>query len=181
MKSVGLALLFWSSAGFAVAQPYTYTQYAAAPLLTVPLYGAGYAPAQPPAAQQGGDDRLKRIEEKLDRLLKLLEEGAEEPAADAKDAAKPSAALVNAATKCYACHSPAAAPDKGGKFVIFDDKGAIRTNLSTRDLRKIQTEVGEGTMPPPDSGQRLSGDEKSELFKFFKGMGQTQAAPKKEE
>lgn len=58
--------------GLAVAQyGTTYNAKYVTPTVAVPLYGAGFSEGAAPSAA-ADDDRLKKIEEKLDRLIELL-------------------------------------------------------------------------------------------------------------
>lgn len=141
--------------------------------IIVPLHGAGYlagqdpnavppVPPPPPAGQPadpqpaGGQTQLDRIEAKLDKLLKALEDapGESKPPDGAASAPDASAKAVGSAmTKCAQCHSTEAATVKGGDFVMFDkaDKdGKVRFIVKDgRDLRRIVQKVNSGQMPKP--------------------------------
>ena len=181
MRIVTIAALL-GVAGVAPAQ-YHNGQYVAGAYTATALYGVGYLPAAPQAQQAQDNDRLKRIEEKLDKLidtLNKLAEGDGPPAESEKPAADVPKALSSGAAKCAGCHTPAVAKERGKGFVLFDDQGRFRQTLTGRDLRHLNEEVSGGTMPPPDSGVKLTKDEKEELLKVFKALGQ-QPGQKKEE
>jgi cytochrome c553 len=167
----GLVLLLGCIA-FAT-DPY-YRPVVVAPVkVQVPLYGAGYTQA---AVEGGGfaeADRstLRRIEDKLDRVLKIAEaaEGppADKPAEPAQGGeARPGDALRAAAGKCVACHHVDKFEKSGGGFQLFGADGSF-AKLSDRDRRKVAQMVESGQMPP-EGRPPLSAEEKSALAGQFK-------------
>src|SRR5262245_44081576 len=131
MKRTTAALLVLIFAGAAWATG----QYVVAPAtVVVPHYAAAHVPAEQHA---DGDrlaaieSRLRRIEDKLDEILKLAKEGTEPAEPTAAD---PSAreVLKTAAAKCAACHHADVFEAKGAGFQLFtaDGKFAKLTNRS---------------------------------------------------
>lgn len=145
--------------------------YPATAYVKIVAYGASLIPLAPQAAAQKADDtaeRLKRLEEKLDRLLKLLEQQGGQPAAAQQPGAAPSA-LVSAATKCAACHFPDVADEKGVGFTFFNKEGdivAVPERDRRRAIDRINSDDPKKKMPPPASGA-LTAAEKTELLKVF--------------
>jgi cytochrome c553 len=170
----GLVLLLGCIA-FAT-DPY-YRPVVVAPVkVQVPLYGAGYTQA---AVEGGGfaeADRstLRRIEDKLDRVLRIAEaaEGQQpeqppaKPAEPAQGEADPAKALRAAAGKCVACHHVDKFEKSGGGFQLFGADGSF-AKLSDRDRRKVAQMVESGQMPP-EGRPPLSAEEKSALAGQFK-------------
>lgn len=140
------------------------------PTVTVPLYGAGLAQAPAPAPGDVTDVKadLKRIEEKLDRLLKLLEDAAkDDPSGPAK---APGSALSSGATKCAACHFPDVAEQKGGGFKLFTAAGAfaqLTPRQRTQVVKRVTTADPSFLMPPPKSDVRLTDAERAALVSEF--------------
>lgn len=156
----------------------TVSYYAPQLYATMPLYGAALAatPAQPQAQADPVRDDVRALREEIAELRKLLQqllsEGGPQRAPDVP------AALQSAATKCYACHGPETAKDKGGGFVQFTPEGSFR-QFTSRDLRKLIQEVSEGTMPPKESGQALTKEEQTALLNVFKSLANPPREDKK--
>jgi hypothetical protein len=152
-------------------------------LLRQPLFGAGWVPpepAAPPAARAEAapdGDQLRRIEEKLDRLLRLLEglageepggPKAERPVADGK------ADLFSAAVNtCVTCHSDRTSK-KGDEFVLLrhgpktadgQETVAIRDDLGRADLRRIVKKIEAGDMP---KSKKLTPEERDAILTEFR-------------
>lgn len=172
-KLVCLAVVFVAVLAFGAVVQAQYRQYAA-PTLTLPLYGAGLA-TEKEDSPPPGDDRLSRLEAKvdkiqatLDRLLKLAEEEAAGPPTPARGAAQPNQAALNSgATKCANCHAPAVAEKKGDGFVMFVEtpNGLNFSSLRAADRKRIVDKVGAGEMPKPP--HQLSTDEKAAIIAAF--------------
>jgi mono/diheme cytochrome c family protein len=162
------SLLGWACvAGGTFGAGVVYGQYAANTYVTIPHYGAGAGPqtGEPPPAEPQ-PEWAKRVEQKVDKLLKLLEELDDKT----PDKAAPVAAgnaLQSAAETCARCHAADNFKAKGDGFQLFNDKGEFR-ELSDRDVRKIVKELEGRTMPPPKSGNNLREDEYSALIGAFK-------------
>lgn len=142
------------------------------PAATVALYGAGYASQEQPAPA-GDNDRLAQLEAKVDKILKLLETLLEEEKRDdgpekAQNQGQAQSPLAAGAGKCAGCHAPATAK-KGGDFVLYEEKvdGLHFKQLSARGLQKVVREITDGSMPPKDSGVRLTPDERAALLATF--------------
>jgi mono/diheme cytochrome c family protein len=149
--------------------------YNAYPTVSVPLYGVGLAPQQPATPGEGNsvEERLARMEAKLDKLLKLIEDELTpvDPPADPKAAAsQPPAALISGASKCANCHMPTTAGDKGGGFALFTAAGTF-ANLNQRQLAQVRKRLATTDpsfqMPPPGSGTVLTDPERAALVSAF--------------
>jgi mono/diheme cytochrome c family protein len=145
-----LILTVTAGAGLCLAQ---YGSQATYPTTTLPLYAGGMVQAQPPAAEAPAAEPpwVQRIEGKLDRLLKLVED---EAGADPKAKAGGGAgdALVSAAGKCAACHAPDVAKQAGGDFTFFqkDGDGLQMIPASTEnEWRTLRRNLPK--MPPADN------------------------------
>lgn len=134
----------------------------------VPHYGAGLAPEQPAAAAPPGEvqpEWAKRLETKIDRMLKLLDELDATP--DEKTGAKPptAAALQSGAEVCARCHSATTYASDGNSFQLFDEAGAFR-KFNERDIDKIVGELVKERMPPPKKA-KLTKEERVALIEAF--------------
>lgn len=143
-----------------------------APTVVIPLYGVGMAQTQEPPKDAVLDalaklsERLAAVEAKLDALLKLVDE----PAQDQKSAAQPTEVLVSGATKCASCHLPNIAESKGGGFRLFTPAGTFAT-LTPRQLAQVRKRLATTDpsfqMPPPKSGPTLTDPERAALVAAF--------------
>lgn len=159
----------------ATARPNRTQQYVTpSAFMRVPLSGASWVnPEEQPAAQPppSNDERLKRLEEKVDRILKLLEDDSAAPQPPAEDT-KSQAQLQAALSTCVGCHNDRDAAKKGDRFVLFnvnkDGQSVFRDDFDKRELRKIQNEVTDGTMPRKSSGKKLTPEQKTALLDEIK-------------
>lgn len=156
-----------------------------ATFIQIPYYTAVYVPSYaPPAlavpapaapavgsASPGGDLReVLTLMRSLDTRLKRLEGPPPpnpNPAVETKvpgplDAA---AGLRAMSTKCAKCHTDKTAADAGGGFIMFT--GDALTALNDKQIRRILTRTGRGTMPPPKSGIVLSDEEAGAIVAMF--------------
>lgn len=163
--------------GIAIATSYPTVAPVAA--IVVPHYAAGYTP--PPAADDkppaetpvpftdADRSRMRRIEDKLDELIKLAKESNELPADPNKPAPapapnpKPPSPLLSAATVCAGCHHADVFENKGGGFQLFKEDGTF-AKLAARDVKHLQEMVTAGKMPPEKTGRKLSDEEKAALI-----------------
>lgn len=159
------------SLAFAGASNPTYP--VATPTVTMPLYGAGLAPQQPPAPSGASvEERLARLEQKIDRVLKIIEDAAADEKANGAPAPPRSnrETLIGGATKCAACHHADVADAKGGGFKLFTAAGAFAP-LSARQKQQVSkrlvTNDASFLMPPPASGVKLTDDERAALVAEF--------------
>lgn len=140
------------------------------PVVTVPLYGAGLT--QQPDNKESVEERLIRIESKLDKLLKIIEDELvpDPPPSDPKASTLPTAALISGATKCAGCHAADKSEEKGGSFALFTPAGTFAT-LNNRQLlqlrKRLVTTDPSFQMPPPKSGVLLTESEKAALVAAF--------------
>lgn len=74
-----------------------------------------------------------------------------------------------AKARCFSCHAPAAAEEKGKGFVLFTEDGKLE-QFSINDWRRINKKVEKGEMPPEGA---LSPGEKG-VFKKIPIRGQPQ-------
>jgi mono/diheme cytochrome c family protein len=160
----------WSLLGWACVAAGTfgagvvYGQYANG-TITVPLYGAGAAPAATEGEPQ--PEWAKRVESKVDKLLKLLEELDDKTPDKAAPVAAAGNALQAGAEACAKCHAADNYKEKGDGFQLFTADGSFR-EFSDRDVRKILKELESGTMPPPKSSVKIAGPERAALVEAFK-------------
>lgn len=109
----------------------------------VPAYGVQYPdPAELAAAVKELTAELRLLREELARLKSPGPVGLTAPAP------RPADGLAVAVRSCSACHSPAAATEKGGGLVLFDTAGALAP-VSPRDRQRAVNRVRAGSMPPP--------------------------------
>jgi mono/diheme cytochrome c family protein len=155
---VGAVALVAFGGGVALGQYGGTTQY-----VRIPLYGAGAAPAANDQTSEVQPEWAKRVESKLDKLLKLLEELDEKTPDTSKTGTN--AALQTAAETCAKCHADNFKADGGG-FQLFQN-GDFR-NFSERDVDKIVTELERERMPPPKSKYKLTPTERTALLEAFK-------------
>jgi mono/diheme cytochrome c family protein len=142
------------------------------PTVTVPLYGAGLV--QPAAAPgQSVEERLTRMEAKLDKLLKLIEDAAADVPAGDPTKAPPranQAALVRGASACATCHHVNVAEQKGGGFRLFAPSGAFAALTPRQKVqlqKRLSTEDPAFRMPPPASGVKITDEERAALAAEF--------------
>jgi hypothetical protein len=154
-------------------------------LLRIPVSGGAYvdpeqppaAPVPPPGLEKKVDDLTNEIREmnrKLDKLLNALDEATDpETWRDAKPAAGENAGkqalFIQAGNTCTGCHTDAAA--KGKKFTIFrtEKEGKVlRDDFSRREIRKLISEVEDGTMPHISSGKKLTREQKDAWIEEMK-------------
>jgi mono/diheme cytochrome c family protein len=147
--------------------------------VNVPYYSASYQPAEtqaPPTNDQIGEIlvRLKRMEDKLDEVLKIAREPEQglpqgnPPGQPPSGPPRPGELLRSAAGKCASCHHADVFEKKGGGFQLFGEDGQFYTKLTARDQRKIVQMVEEGKMPPPETGKKLTEEEKKALAGSFR-------------
>jgi hypothetical protein len=151
----------------------------AAAYARLPAYGAQAAPQPPPPSPleqrlQAIEADLKAANEKLDRLLKLVEDDA----AGGPQNGEPPAALISAATRCEKCHAPDTA-DKGGGFVLFAFTDKEKTGLAfaalnsfqkQKAVKRLTTQDAGFKMPPPPSGPPLTEAERAALLAVFQDL-----------
>lgn len=142
-------------AGYATAQNY----YQSA-RLTVPAYGAGLA--EPGSQTQQG--QLDRLEAKVDKILKLLEELEDKPNDGKPAPGEAPSALRSAAGVCAKCHHTDVANEKGNGFAMFDEEGKF-AKIADRDRRRLISYVSTGKMPP--APQKLSEAERKAMIGAF--------------
>lgn len=154
---------------FIVAAAAANATYPVVSPVTVPLYAASHVPGSAP--QEGDanpiEARLRRIEDKLDKILAIAEAAnAEQPSTQPGDSTvSPAASLKSAAVKCAKCHHANVAEEKGGGFQLFTPAGAF-VQLQARDIKRLTEKVTTGVMPPPPA--TLTEQEKSALLDAFK-------------
>jgi hypothetical protein len=147
-------------------------------ILAGPAYGAVYTTPQQAHASSGGlaeedRSRLRRIEDKLDEILRIAkEEMAVTPEKPAGGTPAPAGEdpLRTGAAKCAACHDQGVFNDKGGAFQLFvrnDDGSGDFAKLTENDRRRIVKKIESGQMPPKDTPQ-LTDAEKKALTDWFK-------------
>lgn len=158
-----------------IAQPGT--------MMKVALSGGTYVePEQPAPAPAPNDDRLKKMEkrieelhDKLDKILKAIDE-------ESGDSPKPEDSPVSAAGQknlelalktCLGCHNERDAFKKGNKRILFryekdpstgKDIAKFRDDFDKREMNLILFEVKEGTMPKKTSGKVLTPEQKAALM-----------------
>jgi mono/diheme cytochrome c family protein len=168
------ALLFVVAAltigGLILATPAARPDGYVRPTVTLAHYGAGLGPAAD-APVDVQPEWAKRLEAKVDKLLKLIEEeaakGADEAAPVAGAGRTAGSNLQAGAEVCAKCHAADVFKADGGGFQIFTDKGEFR-DFSERDLRKIVAELEGQTMPPPKSKVALPKAQHDALLEAFK-------------
>lgn len=160
------AVLILSGAGLSMGQyPPARTGYQAASPLVVPAYALGIKedpPTTPAPRQQGEPPWVKRLEDKLDKLLRMVEDEA--TGADPKVAAAPQPGqnakelLEEVLGGCAACHAPDSKKD-GGNKVFFEAKaGGLDFVLPTteeawnKQVRKVRL----NQMPPPENNKHVA-------------------------
>lgn len=127
----------------------------------VPYNGASVDPKQP----WSGDDvrRMLGYLKSMDERLANIESGpARAPGTLTQlDPLK----VATGPGLCITCHTPSAAPIKGGDFALFaNDEGTGFKPFSAREKARIKDAVESGQMPPPAKG-KLSPAEKA-AFQF---------------
>lgn len=151
----------------------TYPVQVVAPV-TVPLYAAAHVPgaqAQEDVATLASvDARLRKIEDKLDEILKIAKEAQGEPSTQPPGGGEPPpSALKSAAIKCAKCHQEPNHTKLGGEFAMFTAAGQF-TKLTAlaqkRVINRINTSDPGLVMPPPDKG-KLTEEEKAALTAQF--------------
>lgn len=183
-----------------VAVP-TYSVTIAAPIVpvtpTAPVTPApGPTPTPNPGTPKIGDaplDQVKALQDEIARLRAELDACKkqigkpvqapvpipQEPTSMPKEQGtapvlpKPPAAIVNAATKCFACHSEASATKEGGGFVMFQGN-ALKApgDFPPGKQVKLLTKAYLGQMPPKGNKQgiqALTDEEVSAWQSYFAG------------
>lgn len=147
--------------------------------VNVPYYSASYQPhetKEPPTNDQVGEllIRVKRMEDKLDEILKIARnpeqapQGDPQPGQTSSGTPRPGELLRSAAAKCATCHHADVFEKKGGGFQLFGEDGQFYSKLTARDQRKIVAMVEDNKMPPPETGKKLTEEEKKALVGLFR-------------
>lgn len=136
--------------------------------------GAFVDPEKVPAVADDSETKKDLAEIKADvkAMRKMLEDalkeepGTEKPASDEK-----ALSAWNVAVKaCVGCHGSDVALQKGDKFVMFQVskspdgktvKADLRDDFSRGDIRRMITQVEDGTMPKKSSGKKLTSEQRA--------------------
>lgn len=116
--------------------------YATVPVATVPAYAAGYA-AQLPAPAE--DDRLKRLEDEVRALRAEV------------------AKVVRLLEEAAGDRPPAAGAERPETPLAF-------RQLNRAEEQSVVSKLQRNRMPPPDSGVRLTAEERAELVAVYGGQ-----------
>jgi mono/diheme cytochrome c family protein len=127
--------------------------FATPPKYVVAAYGAGYV-------GEPADDRIARLEKKVDRILAILEAAAKDaPPAQPQKAESDFAAGVKA---CAKCHTEGASPK--GRFALFG-KDRQLAELSDEDHARMTKALTAKTMPP--EGVQFSDAQRAAILKGY--------------
>lgn len=131
----------------------------------VPVYTAVYSPDQ-----VGGTDLAAAVRELAAEVKALREEvsrlKAAPAAAPVKAVAEKPDPLAVAKAACAKCHTPAAAEESGGGFVLFAADGKF-AQLDVAAMARGLRRVSNGSMPPKPAPALGAGD-KAALAEWFR-------------
>lgn len=134
--------------------------------VAVPIYAAVYQPqlingAGTQSQTLSNEELLKQILLELQALNAKMDRigGNAEPINDKLSA------LDVMRTKCAACHKTPA--EKGLGFVLFDGQNNL-VGLNPKDRQRVFNRVSRNTMPPPETGIKLTEADKKAIISLVK-------------